>query len=365
MKQLPRSVALTIALLGQRLRAGSQDAAAIASADPVLWRDVIACASAHFVLPAIARPAAELAGNAGAVPRDAADFLTACAGANRSRNRELLGALRAAGDALGALGIVPVALKGAAFLLEDASDDFADWRFMQDIDILIPEHRLEACVAALRSLGFTPTNEHYDPEREAHYPPLLSPCGTFSIEVHTRIFAFGDHELGPAKVQDEARPSHRLGSHVLVPSPRHRLMHALAHTQLHNRNYARRRFVLKDLADLDALEQVTGHLEPCFSDHHARSAAEALLATRDLLWSKPPNRSPQAVRWAERAISRLGWSRGRRMLSTPLDFAALEIYRLKQEPGHLRRRLALMTSPTRLADAGASLQTKQRQYLWQ
>lgn len=333
------------------------------------WREVVAFSSAHFVVQALAPALGDTAdGNAPA----AIAFLGACREANADRNQVLRQSLVTIGQALNRIGVQPIALKGAAFLASaDAQGPAAPWRFMQDLDLLVPEERLTACVDALHGLGMAESTPAYQPEVEAHYPPLLSPCGTFSVELHTRLFAHGDHGFSASAIRNEARPSHGLGETVLVPTGRHRIGHAVVHAQLHNRNHPRRRLVLKDVLDLTMLaregyEIDVPAIDPGTWSAHEIGAAEALLAARSMcLQSGRHERfSPEAVQWASSAISRLCWPRWRKCLSAPLDHVRLETFRVKHETGHVRRRAALALSPRRLRDAGSVWRSKQRQYHW-
>lgn len=333
------------------------------------WPEVIAMASAHFVLAALA-PALDVAPSGNRAPSDVAEFLSQITRANQARNRSLLTALVAVSRRLAELGVVPVVLKGAAFLAEDQAGA-ADWRFMQDIDLLVPADQLDACVAALAELGYPAEDAIYDPATEAHYPPLQSPCGRFSIELHTRLFGRGDFGLGAAAVVRDVRPVSIDGVAMLVPSPRHRLGHILVHAQIHNRFHAAERLVLKDLLDLSMLARQhapvlqAGVVDGLFAGNpRVQQATRALFDTWSA-WQAGPNRgSADPGPWGRRALARLGWSGWQQAAHMPADLARLELHRLRSEPGHLTRRLQTIASPSRLAGTALAWSAKQRQRLW-
>jgi len=229
---------------------GAGDGAGIREAS---WHRLIAFASAHFVLQALAEPLKNAA-PAVEVPGDVEDFLAAFHGANVERNARLLHALFDISKALNAKGVVPCALKGAAILLTDDGPRPASWRFMSDLDLLVPQEDLAACVEAMNGLGFVTADETYDPLLEAHFPPLISPCRTFSVELHTRLFGLDDFGLSPEAVMAGATLHTYDGAELLVPAMSHRIAHLLIHAQLHNRNHAIQRLVLKDVLDLIMLQ---------------------------------------------------------------------------------------------------------------
>ena len=81
-----------------------------------------------------------------------------------------------------------------------------------------------------------------------HASPLISPCGQFSVEVHTRLSGQG----GPTPEAMRAR-AYLVAHGLRVPSPTDRLAHTIAHAQLHNRQAVTRRLVLKDILDIQVL----------------------------------------------------------------------------------------------------------------
>lgn len=336
----------------------------------ISWHRLIAFSSAHFVLPAVAGPL-KCAATRDFVPADVREFMAAIHDANSQRNALLLRSLREVTKALNSIGVTPCALKGAAILLDEGASGAAPWRFMSDIDLLVPDHSLASCVAAAKQMGFVASADTYDPSEEAHYPPLISPCGTFSIELHTRLFALDDFGLSTKPVWADAAPVNRFSGDILIPSMPHRLAHLLIHAQLHNRNFAIDRVVLKDVLDLNMLH----NREPAgvcwrqplamFDTSGRREAAEALLAA----WQRCSSSadvalSPAAIAWADRALKKLDWPRWRALLNLPVDMLRMEIHRFRSEHGHAGRRLRLLANPTRLADASANWAGKQRQRVW-
>ncbi|MBU1212430.1 MAG: nucleotidyltransferase family protein [Alphaproteobacteria bacterium] len=337
----------------------------------VSWHRLVAFASAHFVLQAIAAPLNRSA-SAVALPGDVQDFLAAFHEANVERNVRLLHALYDIANALNAKGVVPCALKGAAILLtaDDASP--ASWRFMSDLDLLVPQEDLATCVETMYRLGFVTADDTYDPLTEAHFPPLISPCRTFSVELHTRLFGLDDFGLCEKSLMAGATLRTHRGAELLVPTLSHRIAHLLIHAQLHNCNHAIERIVLKDVLDLIMLQGRSSmpfdgsQVVSRFRDPAHREAVMALLEAWRKITGAPrvTPASPTAEAWAARAIARLYWPRWRTLVSVPGDVLRMESHRARTEMGHVRRRLKLLTDPARVRDVTSRWAVKQRQRLW-
>lgn len=364
----PKHIGVTLSVL-RGLSGGDTNALSL---EGVSWDRLVAFSSSHFVLQALADPL-EACKSGIAAAAQGWNFLAAIQEANAERNATLLRSVCEITHALGDIGVVACALKGAAFLVTaDAPSAPAPWRFMSDIDLLVPEERLAASVAVLGKLGFAPAHLDYDPAVEAHFPPLVSPCGTFSVELHTRLFGLNDFGLAPLDVLAGASPVRINQAEILVPALSHRIAHVLIHAQLHNRNHAVHRIVLKDVLDLIMLDRQAfppvdwQALLSSLGGADRREAAMALLAVWQRLGGATLDAdiSPAARVWAEVALTRLQWPRWRTKLSLPVDALRLEAYRLRCEKGHLGRRLRLLTDPVRAREVYASWSGKQRQRVW-
>ncbi|MBU2582616.1 MAG: nucleotidyltransferase family protein [Alphaproteobacteria bacterium] len=364
----PLHAELTLSLLRAFPRSGI---APLPLAD-VSWHRLVAFASSHFVLQALAEPLS-VSNAEGSAALEARQFISAIHDANADRNAMLLRATHAITVALGEIDVAPCALKGAAFLLTSRKNaPPAPWRFMSDIDLLVPVDRLPDCVAALGRLGYLPSSEDYDPQVEAHFPPLISPCRTFSVELHTRLFGLEDFGLTPAAVLGDATlvPVGKAG--IFVPSLCHRIAHLLVHAQLHNRNHAIHRIVLKDVLDLIELNrECAGRIDwnavfSGFGRRDQREAVAALVAAWQQVTGKDSgvDLPPSAQAWAARAIPRLHWPRWRARLNLPGDIFRMEAHRLQTERGHLRRRLKLLINPLHARDVYSNWSGKLRQRAW-
>ena len=335
------------------------------------WRKFIAFSSAHFVLQALIPPLLHVA-PPHKLPEDVRSFLNGFHEANAARNTQLTTATLDIAAKLNAIGTKPVILKGGAFLF-DADVSTSSWRFMSDVDLLIPPQILDEAVAALNELGYSAVpNSKYDPESEAHYPPLVSPCATFSVELHTRLFGLDDFDLCPDDLRARALPITGQDAELSMPSPEHRLAHLLAHAQLHNRNYTTNRLVLKDILDISMLCQGSdrqAHLQNAcglFKSHRNSAAVSALLTTWAFLIgaSCHSGSSHRDERWTHTAIAKLYQNNWHSWASIPFEFVSLELHRLTREHGHAARRINQILRPASLAGAAQTWFAKQRQRHW-
>lgn len=319
------------------------------------WPDIVTLTSTHLVLPALA-PGLAASGLQAEVPADAAGFVAFVHDANHRRNRQLVGAIRDLAASFNARGICPVLLKGAGFLTDDG-EDRAAWRFMADIDLLVPAPALADCVALCRARGYTRSGERYDPARHAHYAPLISPCGTFSVELHTRLFARHDIGLGFEEMRRAGDVIALTGAQAIRPAPAHRLAHLLAHSQLHNRYWQLNRVLFRDFCDLASLARLVADDDWRAALGHFRTGRE-LIAVKGLLaaWqSVMPELAAVGVTnadraWAGRALARLArprWQRSALAVGETLMMEAREV--LATPSGRARIRETLR-EPGRLAD---------------
>lgn len=168
--------------------------------------------------------------------------------ANAARNARHQSVLFEIGAALSPLGEPPVVLKGGAFLVDGGDGPSAPWRFMSDLDLLVEEGDCEAAATRIEGLGFFSSKGSGAEVQSHHAPPLISPCGQFSVEVHTRLSGQG----GPTLEAMRAR-AYLVAHGLRVPSSTDRLTHTIAHAQLHNRQAVNRRLVLKDILDIQVL----------------------------------------------------------------------------------------------------------------
>ena len=311
MRRRERAANAVTALLRARYGGNGVDLGRI---EPALWNEIITLASAQAVLPALAGAARNLPGGLDAAG-DAGVFLAEMKDANHRRNSHLKGRLLVIGTALDKAGIPAVALKGAAFLLNDGANAAA-WRFSQDLDILVPADAVEPAAKILIAMGYAESGLPYRPEDRHHYPPLIHADGETVVEIHGRLAPEPDFPLLPAgRVLDGAEPA-RADTAIKVPHRDDRLIHLIAHAQCNSLRYKRRFILLRDVCDLMELVARTDDAERLdWETIHGRFAEAGLqpelagfLAAAELVMApqfKAPPWAEDGRPWAKSALSGL------------------------------------------------------------
>lgn len=165
--------------------------------------------------------------------------------------------------ALAPLGIEPVLLKGAAYLLAELPASHG--RLFGDVDILVPKARIDAVEEALLAQGwsFSPDLDAYDRRYYREWMHEIPPLGHdergTSLDVHHTILP----PTARVKVNTEAlfEDARALPAHpgVRVLSPTTMFLHSAAHL-FHEGELDKG---LRDLFDLDALLRDFGR-DPAF-----------------------------------------------------------------------------------------------------
>lgn len=210
------------------------------------WRAVIDLANAHYLTPAL-WVALEGKGEAGRLPPDARAFLREACSLNRARNARIRGQAVELVRALDEAGIASVILKGGVHLFEGDEAAFGA-RMMADLDVLVPEARLDESFAIARDLGYGVMHE-IDPR--LHHLDIIGRAGDIaSVEIHKD--AGMQRLILPAEeVFRRAIPVRHEGARILVPCPTHRAIHGIFHSEVQaQNNYALGHMPLRYLHDL-------------------------------------------------------------------------------------------------------------------
>ncbi len=172
---------------------------------PDAWADIFKVADRHLVLPRLALgllPRRDETGDA------VADFLEAALELCRHRNDRLRRQLLTFCRAFNAVGIEPILLKGAPFLL--AHDASRYRRMMLDIDIWVPDPaQQEQAIRCLHDLGYAMRADPATSLHSPHYPPFFHDGEIARVELHRGIVGstFAGFLDQPA-IAAAARPQH-------------------------------------------------------------------------------------------------------------------------------------------------------------
>jgi hypothetical protein len=204
------------------------------TAQGCLWEGLICAAAAEFLLPVLHQRLGEIGVKP---PAEISDFLAEVEVLNGERNARIMEEAHAVAGLLNGIGIEPVALKGAAFLLADVYP-MPGCRYLCDLDLLVPHSQLAAAAEALQSDGYRSDTRDAMARFRHHHPQLQRPraadgSGSAPLELH--------HSLGPGVSRKllsgedllrESSVKEWSGVRIRVPSPEHLVTHLILHSQL-------------------------------------------------------------------------------------------------------------------------------------
>jgi hypothetical protein len=223
--------------------AGSRAQTGEALSDPATSDAVIALAIREGVAPALHQSVE--ACFRGQVPKLLRMVLATQFEANRRRNREIRSALLPMAAEAGKRGIELIALKGAAWVVEDP-DGMAAWRSMVDFDVLVEPEHFGRMPSVLHDLGYYPASFATRFRNNFHHAPFQRRGDPATVEVH-RHLGWRHELLDPAVVRGGAQ---LVGEGLWLPAPWCRAFHAVIHWQIQDCGLSRRTARLKDIVEV-------------------------------------------------------------------------------------------------------------------
>jgi hypothetical protein len=217
------------------------------------WAAFIGLANEYRVSSAVA--CAMEAGRSESVPQAAMAYFQGRAAHYRRRNTAIRDEAAEVAAILNNIGVTPILLKGGAHLVSGLYPNIA-MREMSDLDLLVPETRINDCLAKLAEHGVTSLGT--DSHLRNHHRPAVGSCRLpLPVEMHHQVLAF---PYGAFLTSDEMIASAvglvmSNGARLAVPSPIHAIMHNIAHAQFNDHNYIYGSVSLKCLLDFALLSQ--------------------------------------------------------------------------------------------------------------
>jgi hypothetical protein len=211
------------------------------------------------------------------------------------------------GQAGAAADIHFVALKGAAWLLEDEAG-CAGWRQMLDLDVLVHPERYDAAPPLLERLGYRQASQSKRYVVNFHHAPYRHPSIDVTLEVHRHVG--WRHELMPTSAIIASARSSAPG--LALPAPWIRAFHAIIHWQVLDHGGSRGTLPLKEIVEVARFLARPDVDWPVLADHAAavgaRAACECAVASAAQLLGAPvpPRLAPSAAArgWVETSMAR-------------------------------------------------------------
>jgi len=185
-------------------------------------------AGRHLVTPALAEAIAATPGLLRRLPEEFAAYLQLIRRENRRRNRALHRQLGEIVGCLNAIEIEPVLLKGSIRLV-DGLYPHRGWRFMRDLDVLLPQRRVNDAVRALAAAGYASHAPEGWPSDHQHLPPLARDGDPAVLELHSRLLPRLREVCDAEVVLAGSRPIAVDGTRARLPGIADQLSHLIAH----------------------------------------------------------------------------------------------------------------------------------------
>jgi hypothetical protein len=225
--------------------------------DSVRWERVVELANMALVTPTLWTAVVQL-GVEDAVPEDVAWYLSELHSMNRTRNHAIKQQIVEIIVALNQIGVEPLLLKGAAFLITGMYDDPAS-RIMSDIDVMFRIGDVEKVLETLSTLRYrSQVLEASLFDFCQHVVPMFRSGEPAAIEIHTRLFhEWTDPEVVTNEdVWTDSVPVRVDGLSLRVLSPSHSAIYNVVHSEVHHENFELGRISLRDLLDLAIISRL-------------------------------------------------------------------------------------------------------------
>lgn len=324
------------------------------------WRQLYGFATAHLVAPTLyavmaARQRLDW------LPEEVREALAVLHQLNAEHNERLRALLLETTARLNAVGMRPIALKGAIALLSEAdplADPLAAARMLGDLDLWVGEADLPAAIQALRAGGYRlPDNLHpniWSLPPSHHAPPLLHPSGSGYVELHRHALSarVPAGALTAEHLTGTARWLEWRGVRLGVPDLARRLIHNALHHQISDQALASDRRSLRQLFEFARWcaqpEAATLDWDGLLRDLDAVGMGEALrvqLLASQHLFGQP---LPAGVRLTPAALAvegRFWWRLDHPALDRGLDWQRYWRLQARRLPNLPRRLVTLAWYP--------------------
>jgi hypothetical protein len=307
------------------------------------WEGLVRAASREFVLPTLSHCLGEIGVQS---PPDVAEYLATVEDRNGARNIRILEEMRAIASILNGVGIEPLALKGAAFLLAGVYPK-PGCRYLCDLDLLVPHADLRAAAEALERDGYRQDARDAMARFRHHYPQLQRPCaggsGSAPVELHHSLgHGVSRRILSGEEILLDSQLVEWNGVRIRVPSAEHLATHLILHSQVHH-SYSERIWPpIRAMYDLVVLDRHFGpRLNWARIQQRFQSCGQQSVLLLHLLQVQKTLGMPLPFAFRLGWIGRVGWMRRKALHRWPALRMADPVYLASAT---LSRRIQFLTS---------------------
>jgi len=222
--------------------------------DPVFdWDTVVAEASNEFVTTTLCLQL-QRKGLFEKLEPELRDYFETMLCLNRQRNHEHLAELARIIKLFNKHDIKTMVVKGMAHIILGLYDDPGE-RLVGDIDLIIPDARIQDAADILREVGYRQIYEDLRPSDlpadHYHHPALIHVDTAIKVELHRHILKRPLRKAAPTIDVWRRAEQHQLdGYPVLVPGPEDLVIHNIVHSQLSDLGFHYANFSMRDAYDL-------------------------------------------------------------------------------------------------------------------
>ena len=193
------------------------------------WPAVIKCSTYYLMAPAFywSLRRHDLLDS---VPEDIREYFEGMYDLNRMRNKSMENQTVDLCRILNSIGVQPLLLKGMANVFSGVYEG-AGLRSIGDIDIVVPETKVNQCVEAMKTANYECDSGH---NFAHHAPPLYHEKYESSVEIHhCDIVAIQYRAIIPAQeMWDASKLYETEGAAMRIPSATSRALHNVVHAQM-------------------------------------------------------------------------------------------------------------------------------------
>lgn len=211
-----------------------EDAKKIVLSESTPWQGIIDFANQHLLIPTLYSAFIQKDLMHLVPDKLIVEYLTTLYGYNKARNEAIVKQLEEMCYLFSTIGVKPILLKGAVALSEGYYSHIGA-RVMMDVDILVPEDKIEKCVGLLETArGYKPVDPEKPLWHNHQYRRIYSERDTAALELHRYpLNSACRHYFSETELIKHIRPSKTVeNAYVLEPS--FDLYLIFLHSELHD-----------------------------------------------------------------------------------------------------------------------------------